>query len=412
MMTARPRTLTALLVVLLWTSWPAQSPGRAAVADGGPPPAHGALPSGAFDDTGRLWVAWVDGPRVVVASSTDRGRSFGDPVEVTDAPEEIDANGDARPKVAVGRDGEVFVAWTRRGVKPYTGDIRFARSTNGGLSFSRPRTINDDGLATGHRFESIGVNQRGELFMVWIDKQDLEVAVDAGDSYDGAALYYTWSTDSGATFAPNRKLKDQVCECCRIALSFNARGWPVIVWREVLEGSIRDHGVVQFLDRDRFTAIGRVAVDGWKLDGCPHHGPALTRDADGAYHTVWLTGAGPQGGGAFYARSAGGHGDVPLTFSEPMRVGTPKTLGHADIEAVGRQVVIVWKERVQPNATAIFAMTSDDAGRSWAEPHEVTRTTGISDHPLLLADGSNLLVAWHTAAEGYRLLTVDSSRAS
>jgi hypothetical protein len=57
-------------------------------------------------------------------------------------------------------------------------------------------------------------------------------------------------------------------------------------------------------------------------------------------------------------------------------------------------------------------MTSDDAGRSWAEPHEVTRTTGISDHPLLLADGSNLLVAWHTAAEGYRLLTVDSSRAS
>lgn len=143
------------------------------------------------------------GGSIAGASSTDRGRSFGDPVEVTDAPEEIDANGDARPKVAVGRDGEVFVAWTRRGVKPYTGDIRFARSTNGGLSFSRPRTINDDGLAPGHRFESIGVNQRGELFMVWIDKRDLEVAVDAGDSCDGAALYYTWSTDSGATFAPN-----------------------------------------------------------------------------------------------------------------------------------------------------------------------------------------------------------------
>jgi len=369
-------------------------------SDGGPPAARGAFPSAVFDEPGRLWVTWIDGQHVVVASSTDRGRTFGAPTRVTTEAEEIDATGDARPKVAVGTAGEVYVAWTRRGTRPFTGDIRFARSVDGGRSFSTPRTVNDDGLPIGHRFESLGVNERGELFMVWIDKRDLEQALADGEPYAGAALYYTWSTDGGVTFAPNRKIKDHVCECCRIALTFDQDGWPVLVWREVLEGGLRDHGVVRFLDRDRFTAVGRVAVDGWRINGCPHHGPALSRDIDGAYHAVWLTGFGPRGPGAFYARSA----DDALTFTEPMRVGTRTTLGHADIEVLGRHVAIVWKERVEPNTTAVHVMESEDVGLTWRETREVARTTGVSDHPLLVADSASIMLAWHTAADGYRLI--------
>ena len=336
----------------------------------GPPAAHGAYPSAAFDDTGRLWVTWIDGQHVEVASSSDRGRTFSAPTRVTIEPEEIDATGDARPKVAIGTGGEIYIAWTRRGARPSTGDIRFARSMDAGQSFSIPQTVNDDDLQTGHRFESLGVNDRGELFMAWVDKRDLEAALAVDEPYDGAALYYTWSTDGGATFAPNRKIKDHVCECCRIALAFDEDGWPVMVWREVLDGSIRDHGIVRFLDRDRFTEIGRVAVDGWRIDGCPHHGPGLARDVDGAFHAVWLTGFGPQGAGAFYARTTADG----LTFTEPMRVGTLTTLGHADIEAVGRHIVIAWKERVKPSATAVHVMESEDAGRSWSE------TRGHADH--------------------------------
>ena len=377
-------------------------------SDGGPSPAHGAFPSGAFDDSGILWVTWVEGEHVVVASSPDQGRSFRPAVRVTREPEDIDANGDARPKVAIGATGEVYIAWTRRGTRPFTGDIRFARSVDGGRRFSPPRTINDDTLPTGHRFESIDVNDRGEIFMVWIDKRDLEASLAADEAYVGAALYYTWSTDGGLTFTPNRKIKDHVCECCRIALTFDEQGWPVIVWREVLAGSVRDHGVVRFLDRHRFTPIGRVAVDGWVLDGCPHHGPGLARDGDGAYHAVWLTGASPQGGGAFYAHTTGD----ALTFSEPLRIGTPTTLGHADIEALGRHVVIAWKERVKPNATAIYLQESTDAGQTWDVPRAVSQTTGISDHPLLLSDNERIVLTWHTADEGYQVLPLSRPHAT
>ena len=404
-------TATLALLCVLAAAGPRGTPTaaqEAPTAAGGPPAAVGAFPSAAFDRSGRLWVVWVDGRHVEMASSTDRGHTFGPTSRVTREPEGIDANGDARPKLAIGAQGEIYVAWTRAGAELYTGDIRFSRSVDGGRSFSTPRTVNDDGLVIGHRFESLGVNEQGDLFMVWIDKRDLERALAADAPYAGAALYYTWSTDGGVTFAPNRKLKDQVCECCRIALAFDEAGWPLLVWREVLPGSIRDHGVVRFLDRDRFTGIGRVAEDGWRIDGCPHHGPALARDSEGAYHAVWLTGFSPRGPGVFYARTTGD----TLTFTEPMRVGTRRTLGHADIAALGRHVVIVWKERAEPNATVIHLMESSDAGRTWSETREVLRTTGVSDHPLLVSDGNRIMLTWHTENEGLRVIPLYAAQDS
>src|SRR5690606_40475909 len=124
-------------------------------------------------------------------------RTYSEPVTVA-AGEAIDANGEARPKVAIGPGGEVLVSWTRRGQALYTGDIRFARSTDGGRTFSEPVTINDDGLPIGHRFDSLGVAPDGTVVLAWIDKRDLERATAAGESYAGAAVYVAVSRDAGA----------------------------------------------------------------------------------------------------------------------------------------------------------------------------------------------------------------------
>ena len=220
------RTKTAVCIcALVGLQLSGQSAGRAQ-SSAGPPAGVGAFPTATFDDSGVLWSAWIEDSHIVVARSADRGATFAPGVRVTQAPENIDATGDARPKIAIGVRGEVYVAWTQAGTERFSGDIRFARSTDGGRTFSVPRLINDDGLSTGHRFESLGVNDDGDVFIVWIDKRDLEAATTAGDPYAGAALYYTWSTDAGVTFAPNTKIKDHVCECCRIAVEFENGRWP------------------------------------------------------------------------------------------------------------------------------------------------------------------------------------------
>ncbi len=385
-----------LCICVVMVTWLAMMPvGQAQVT--GPPPGARVFPTAMFDDSGTLWVTWVEDSH---ARSEDRGSTFSPGVRVTQAPEPIDANGDARPKVAIGQDGEVFVAWTRTGTRPYTGDIRFARSMDGGRTFSAPRVINDDGLAIGHRFETLAVNALGDVFLVWIDKRDLDAAQAAKEEYAGAALYYSWSTDAGHTFTANTKIKDNICECCRIAVEFEEGRWPVLMWRDVLEGSIRDHRVLRFLSRDEILPFGRVAVDNWQVEACPHHGPGLAIDSEGTYHAVWATGDSPRGPGSFYAQSP----DGGRTFSEPTPIGSPETLGHADVVALGRRVAVAWKQRSPEGRTAILIRSSVDGGLTWTEPAEVARTSGGSDHPLLLSDGRELFLSWHTTDEGFRLV--------
>lgn len=372
----------------------------------GPRATSSLTPTAAFDRDGRLWLAWVEGAHILVSHSADQGLTFAPAVRVTGDAETIDANSESRPKLAFNEAGDVLLSWTRSGRAPFTGDIRFSRSADGGQTFTAPVTINDDGMETGHRFDALHVSPAGQIYLAWIDKRDGDRAVAAGQAYAGAALYYAVSADGGRTFQPNRKIKDHVCECCRLAIDFDHGGSPVMVWRDVIDGTTRDHGILRFEDPVTHGVPRRATADGWKIDACPHHGPSLSIASDGTYHMTWFTGEGPDGAGAFYARST----DQGDTFSPPLRIGARDTQGHAVVLSRGSRVVVAWKVLVPPASVAIQVMQSDDAGLTWGAPVEVARTEARSDHPFLLARGSDVLLSWFTSAEGYRLLPIPAVR--
>ena len=137
-----------------------------------------------------------------------------------------------RPKIVV-RKGVIYVSYTRGLAKPMSGDIRFSRSTDGGKTFSAPVTVNDNREVISHRFETLGVNDRGQVFLAWLDKRDLSAAAKRGEKYAGAAVYYAVSDDGGASFRPNVKVADHSCECCRVAMAMDMDGSPVILWRHI-----------------------------------------------------------------------------------------------------------------------------------------------------------------------------------
>ena len=90
-------------------------------------------------------------------------------------------------------------------------DVMFARSTNGGVSFSSPVRVNDDvGTSAWQWFGTMSVAPTGRIDAVWLDTRDNP------GSYN-SALYYSYSTDAGVTWSQNEKLSD----------SFNPHvGWP------------------------------------------------------------------------------------------------------------------------------------------------------------------------------------------
>ena len=356
----------------------------------------------AFDPKGRLWRASVKAQHVMVDFSDDDGKTFSVPVMVNPDQESIGAEGDSRPKIALGKKGEVFVSWTRALSKPYSGDIRFARSLDGGKTFSAPITVNDNREIISHRFDALAVGADGLVYMVWLDKRDLAAAKKKNEPYDGSALYYAVSDDNGASFSANRKIADHSCDCCRIALAIPPTGAPAIFWRHVYPGNIRDHA---FARLDGKNEMRRVSHDEWKIEACPHHGPALSIAQDNVYHFAWFDNA-PQAEGLFYARSA----DGGKTFSTPIAFGNKAHQpGHADILSLGSLVWLTWKE-FDGEQSVIYTMLSRDGGAKWDVPHKLAATADASDHPLLVQRAGRTFVSWNTAQDGYRLIRLEDTK--
>jgi pterin-4a-carbinolamine dehydratase len=355
--------------------------------------------STAFDSRGRLWRASVKERHVNVDYSDDAGKTFSAPVIVNADPEAITAEGDSRPKIAIGKKGEVYVSWTRALDKPYSGDIRFSRSLDAGKNFSAPLTVNDNRDVISHRFDSLVVDNEGRVFLAWLDKRDIAAAKKKGEKYDGSALYYAISDNSGANFSKNIKLVDHSCDCCRIALAVPPSGAPAIFWRHVYPGNIRDHA---FARLDGKNDIRRVSHDEWKIEACPHHGPALSIAQDGVAHFTWFDNA-PQNEGLFYSHSKDGGN----TFSTPVKFGNKERQpGHADVLSLGNDVWLTWKE-FGDEQSLVYAMHSHDGGTTWDTANRIAATADASDHPLLAAYDGRVFLSWNTMRDGYRLIRLN-----
>jgi hypothetical protein len=276
------------------------------------------------------------------------------------------------------------VTWTSPTSAQFTGDIRFARSLDGGRTWSAPAVVHHDRQLITHRFESLIVDPQGRLWAAWVDKRDLKAAEQAGRPYRGAAIYYAYSDDRGATWSNDTKLADSSCECCRIALALNAQGRVGAMWRHVFEPNERDHAFA--LLGTSTPAVERVTRDRWRVDACPHQGPSLAFGPDGTRHAVWFNQVEGQGH-AFYGQ---------LTQQEPTNVRMlPAGATHADVAVVGSRVAVAWK-RFDGNVTKIESLLSTDSGKSFA-PGPSLQTAGDSDQPRLVTAGQRMLLVWRNA---------------
>lgn len=356
--------------------------------------------SAAFAPAGHLLAVSKQGEHLMLYRSDDEGASWLAPVVVNAQPEAISADGENRPKLAFAKDGAVLVSWTKPLGKPYTGEIRFARSDDG-VHFSPPITVHQDRAEITHRFESMLVAGDGRVLLAWIDKRDAEASKGNKGAYRGAAIYAATSIDGGRSFQPERKLADHSCECCRIGTALDPDGAPLFLWRHVFAPNERDHALVRIGADGSPEALQRATFDHWKLDGCPHHGPSLAVDAAGVRHAVWFNQKDGDGR-VFYGRPGGA--PAASTVAGQRQLGSSRA-EHADLAVTGQHVVLLWKE-FDGERTRLFAELSDDAGHTFRSL-ELAASSGASDQPRALVRGAVRYAFWNSEREGMRVFRLD-----
>jgi hypothetical protein len=358
-----------------------------------------------FDTAGNLWRVSVHDGFLLVDKSADFGKTFTVPIKVNATAQKIGANNEARPDIALDANNNIYVTWTQNLNTRFAGYIWFARSINGGKSFEKSYIVHQDRAEITHAFNAINVAPNGKITVTWIDKRDAFNAKKAGKNYDGAAIYYAISTDAGKTFAPEQKLADSSCECCRIVTTNKPDGTTVAMWRHVFEGSERDHNIAEIPKAGARPEPHRATFGHWVIDGCPHHGAALANGGEGkdwwGYHMAYFDGN-DRKPGLYYSRMDG----AAWVASPAKKFGdNSKQAGHPAILSIGEQVWLVWRE-IKEGKSSILGMHSEDGGRSWNDVKTLTDTHQKADYPFLLQHKNIVYLVWNTQANGLQLLAL------
>jgi hypothetical protein len=363
----------------------------------------------AFAPDGTLWSLQLNAQgHLALHISRDDGRNWL-PERVLDTGDDhIKTSGESPPKIAFGPNGIVIIIYAQPLAKKFTGEIRMLRSTDGGAHFAAPVTLHQDRQVISHSYAVIAFDAKGALHTVWIDSRE-KTAITAANAaaeksglaktdYRGVSLYRNVSLDGGASFSPDTKLSDYSCECCRIALAPTADGQIAALWRHLTLPNIRDHAftLLSAATPAATTAAPlaepvRASFDNWAIDGCPHHGPALTTSTAGGYHAVWF------GDRAGVAQVRYGKLDQAGNPVGTVQVLPDAKAEHADILSSGSKLAIVWRS-YDGTKMNLKAWISDDDGRHF-KLREIASSKLESDYPQLLNKGGKIYVIWNTTGK-------------
>jgi hypothetical protein len=360
--------------------------------------AVGSSVSVAADEVGRLWLARMEKGHVWVSRSDDGGKTFSGEVKVNAEPEAILADGQNRPKVVAG-GGVVAVTWAQALPKLHTGHVRFARSVDGGRSFSAPIIVNSDREEIGHSFPTLAMNGQGRMALVWLDSREKVAQTKTGKKHLGSSIYYVISENRGETFSANTMLADHSCECCRIGLAFAPNGEAQAQWRHVFGDNIRDFAIAPLVQGAK---VLRASEDDWHIAACPHHGGDLSIDESGRRHLVWFTGS-PKGPGIYYRYADGEKMSLPLALGNP-----DAQAGNPTVFARDGKVWLAWRE-FDGKQYRLMAQRSDDRGDKWSLPQEVATASNAADLPLFVAGAVKTLLAWYADGK-VRIFDLEAQR--
>jgi hypothetical protein len=355
------RTTSALDVAVNYEFEPNQ---RAVLAEAGVSPSMD--PKLVVQPSGALYMLVVYGEesRLGVAVSDDGGDTFEAPVPISLAGARVSSHGENSPSLTVA--GTYFYAlWEQNSI---TGtDLMFARSRFA-QDFGDPIKVTDKSSPSTNAFSTLAVAPNGDIYAAWLDGRDRPQGR-PGTS----ALYMARSTDGGVSFGENRRVALDVCPCCRPSLGFGSENGKVFVaWRKVFENNFRDMVVARSIDGGATFEPGvRVAADGWRIEGCPHSGPAMQAVGQRLYVTWFSEGTGENSG-------------IRLAWSDDdgESFSTPKIISENVLDANHPQLSVSTEGRI----LVAFQGRAIDANGAWGglRPYlvEVEPTTGEASIPM------------------------------
>jgi hypothetical protein len=342
----------------------------------------------AIDPDNVIHLAWADTSSgiwdIYYTRSTDGGVTFSKPMKVN-----VEATGAAcgHPTLAIGLDGSVHVAWEE--MRDGDWDIYYAR-LEGVEAFSSPTLVSDDAAGTDQIRPAIAVGRDGSVHLAWQDSRAGNWDVD-----------YARSTDGGDTFGANLRVNEETRgQQIDPAIGVDGQGRVHVTWADD-----RSAAWAVYHTRSEGESFLRSQVVGSGLmANLSNELPSLTVGPDDSVHVAWANAyvMHPDYGAPLYLPVYAVSADEGDTFSDPRQVGEgyhyvstrPPETGVAAGDGVAHVVLTTYSPR---DGSWVWYYRSDDGSRSFSGGVEVEQVGGgdVLHYPVLAVDGiGRIHVAW------------------
>jgi hypothetical protein len=339
----------------------------------------------------RTVMSWIQGvaPDTTLKFAERTASGWSDPLPVASGGEIIVSSADV-PSVRPLRDGALLAQWmVENSVDPddqESYDLRLAWSADRGRTWTPAASPHDDRTRSQHGFASLfempGASRSG---LVWLDGRAAAGGL-IGDMALRAAVYNTGHVQSAQTVIDSR-----VCECCQTAAAVTSDG-IVVAYRDRSRDETRDIYIVRS-QGDGWSQPAPVHKDGWKINGCPVNGPAISaqgRDVAVAWFTVQ-----DDAGRAFVAFSK----DGGRSFGTPIRLDDVASAGRVQVVLLeDGSAAATWIEADSEARTFKARRVAAGGGRGPALT--IAERIGRQQYPRLVRHGRELLFAWLESAAG------------
>ncbi len=178
----------------------------------------------AVDLNGNINVVWIDDTpgnfAIFFARSTDKGATFPSTKNVSKS-----IGDSSSPQVGTDANGNIFVAWQKTLSPTINHDVFFARSTDGGVTFSATQNLSND-PAGDSTFPWMTVDAAGGINLAWQDGTPSK-----------ANIFFARSVDAGATFTmPPQNLSNDSGASSGVQIASDTNGNLDVVWSDSTPG--------------------------------------------------------------------------------------------------------------------------------------------------------------------------------
>lgn len=324
--------------------------------------------------------------------STDGGKTFGEVIEIPGSTG-IHPHEENLPKVIFKPSGEVIAVWPEANPNEnnqYSDIVFYSTSSDSGKSWTSPSRLVSPDKSYDQRYFDLVVLPDREIGISWLDERKI-------NEKEGSGLYFAQTT-GGLTFENEKVISGPACECCRTKLLLDSKDNLHVLYRGIIQDSIRDMMHQVSTDGGKtFDVAKRISEDNWTIYACPHTGPSMTETSEGLQFT-WFTGG--VNGGIYYNSS----NDSCKSFTDREKVSNGITVMHSQMEGMGDRSAIVWDENLSnhhQSASAIGVEIRDVNGNA-AYKDYITSETGEAGFPIIQKLDNQTAMVAYTVRENER----------